>query len=176
MDIVEFFAQCGGKWFSQRTSYYLASKQSDVGKADLVIELLEQGDAAVIQLCEQHHVDPAQALCGARIVSNGTALQGKPQSTTTVLVPVGDRDQPNTGQLLRGATADQAVVTSRYVLGADQALTLIAEADGFYSEERLWFASENLRFRTSLLKQAGGFSMASFFSEIRMGVTKPPAS
>ncbi|HEY9702550.1 MAG TPA: phycobiliprotein lyase, partial [Allocoleopsis sp.] len=40
---------------------------------------------------------------------------------------------------------------------------------------RLWFASPNLRLRTSILKRFGGFSMASFCSEIRLGVTKPPA-
>jgi hypothetical protein len=42
-----------------------------------------------------------------------------------------------------------------------------------YSEERLWFASPNLRLRTSILKRFGGFSMASFCSEIRMGGVQP---
>ena len=40
-----------------------------------------------------------------------------------------------------------------------------------WSEERLWFASPNLRMRVSVLKRFGGFSMASFTSEIRMGST-----
>jgi hypothetical protein len=43
-----------------------------------------------------------------------------------------------------------------------------------YSEERLWFASPNLRLRTSILKRFGGFSMASLSSEIRMGVGAAP--
>jgi hypothetical protein len=43
-----------------------------------------------------------------------------------------------------------------------------------YSEERLWFASPNLRLRTSILKRFGGFSMASLSSEIRLGVTQAP--
>ncbi|MFS8836524.1 phycobiliprotein lyase, partial [Synechococcus sp. WC101] len=35
------------------------------------------------------------------------------------------------------------------------------------SEERIWFASPNLRLRASTVKRFGGFSMASFCSEVR---------
>lgn len=175
MDIVEFFELCNGKWFSQRTSYHLASKQSEGGKADLLIELLDKASPEVVRLCEQYAIDPAIALCGARITGTSTPDFGKPKSSSTLLVPIADGEQPNTGKLLReaGSLANSAL-TGRYVMGTDDALTLIAESDTLYSEERLWFASPNLRFRTSLLRQGEDFSMASFFSEIRMGVTKPP--
>jgi len=54
-------------------------------------------------------------------------------------------------------------------MGDDDALTLMGESETLYSEERLWFASPNLRLRTSTIKQLDGFSTASFCSEIRMG-------
>jgi hypothetical protein len=54
-------------------------------------------------------------------------------------------------------------------MGEDGALTLTTEYETMWSEERLWFASPNLRMRVSVLKRFGGFSMASFTSEIRMG-------
>jgi hypothetical protein len=60
-------------------------------------------------------------------------------------------------------------------LGSDDALTLITEYETMSSEERLWFASPNLRMRVSVLKRYGGFSMASFTSEIRTGGLKPTA-
>ena len=59
-------------------------------------------------------------------------------------------------------------------VGWDEALTLIAESDTMYSEERLWFASPNLRMRVSMTKINGNFSTTAFTSEIRMGV--PPAA
>lgn len=60
-------------------------------------------------------------------------------------------------------------VAGSYKMGDDQALTLITEYETMWSEERLWFASPNLRMRVGVLKRFGGFSMASFTSEIRMG-------
>jgi len=41
MDIQEFFELSAGKWFSHRTSHHLAFKQSESGKSDITIEMLE---------------------------------------------------------------------------------------------------------------------------------------
>ncbi|GAB4151487.1 MAG: phycobiliprotein lyase [Cyanobacteria bacterium J069] len=174
MDIVEFFEQSSGKWFSQRTSHHLAFKQTEGGKSDIVIDLLSKEDPAVVALCQQYEIDPALALCGARVTWDGTMEWDKEKHEgSTVIVPVPDADQPNEGKLLREqGYAEKAPVAGRYVMGDDDSLTLITEYETMYSEERLWFASPNLRLRTSILKRFGGFSMATFCSEIRMGGAK----
>ncbi|HEY9798667.1 MAG TPA: phycobiliprotein lyase [Leptolyngbyaceae cyanobacterium] len=174
MDIKEFFEQSAGKWFSQRTSHHLAFKQAESGKSNLTIEMLNADDPEVIKLCEQYNIDPQHALCGARVSWDGTMEWDKEKHQgSTVLVPVPDSEKPNEGQLLREmGYAEKAPVAGRYIMGSDQALTLITEYETMYSEERLWFASPNLRLRTSILKRFGGFSMASLSSEIRMGVTQ----
>lgn len=175
MDIQEFFEQSAGKWFSQRTSHHLAFKQTESGKSNITIEMLAKTAPEVMQLCEQYNTDPAIALCGARVTWNGTMeWDEEKHEGSTVLVVVPDSDQPNEGQLLREmGYAEKAPVAGRYSMGSDGALTLITEYETMYSEERLWFASPNLRLRTSILKRFGGFSMASLSSEIRMGVTQP---
>ena len=177
MNIVEFFQQSAGKWFSQRTSHHLAFKQSESGKSDIVIEMVPSNDPEVVKLCEQYEIDPALALCGARVTWNGTMEWDEEKHTgSTVLVPVADPENPNEGKLLREmGYAEKAPVAGRYRMGGDEALTLITEYESMYSEERLWFASPNLRLRTSILKRFGGFSMATFCSEIRMGGTQPQA-
>ncbi|MFQ3617643.1 MAG: phycobiliprotein lyase [Cyanobacteriota bacterium] len=174
MDIVEFFEQSSGKWFSQRTSHHLAFKQTESGKSDIVIDLLSKEDPAVVALCQQYEIDPALALCGARVTWDGTMEWDKEKHEgSTVIVPVADADQPNEGKMLREqGYAEKAPVAGRYVMGDDDSLTLITEYETMYSEERLWFASPNLRLRTSILKRFGGFSMATFCSEIRMGGAK----
>jgi hypothetical protein len=174
MDIVEFFEQSSGKWFSQRTSHHLAFKQTESGRSDIVIDLLNKGDPAVVALCQQYEIDPALALCGARVTWDGTMEWDKEKHEgSTVIVPVADTDQPNEGKMLREqGYAEKAPVAGRYVMGDDDSLTLITEYETMYSEERLWFASPNLRLRTSILKRFGGFSMATFCSEIRMGGAK----
>lgn len=178
MDIVEFFDLSAGKWFSQRTSHHLAFKQSEAGKSELQIDMLAKDDPAVIQLCEQYSFNPAEALCGARVTWTGTMEWDKEKHEgSTVLVPVADPNNPMEGKLLRElGYAEKAPVAGRYVMGSDEALTLITEYETMYSEERLWFASPNLRLRTSILKRFGGFSLASFCSEIRTGNLKPMPS
>lgn len=177
MDIKEFFELSAGKWFSQRTSHHLAFKQSESGKSDIKIEMLPADDPEVIKLCEQYEISPQLAWGGARVTWDGTMEWDETKHAgSTVLVPIADPDKPNEGKLLRDVGyAEKAAVAGRYIMGSDEALTLITEYDTMYSEERLWFASPNLRLRTSILKRFGGFSMASFCSEIRMGVTKAPA-
>lgn len=174
MDIQTFFEQSVGRWFSQRTSHHLAFKQSESGKSQLTIELLTVTDPAVIALCSQYEVDGSHALCGARVSWDGTMeWDEEKHEGSTVIVPVADGENSTEGKLLREmGYAEKAPVAGRYVMGSDGALTLITEYDTMYSEERIWFASPNLRLRTSILKRFGGFSMASFCSEIRLGVTQ----
>ncbi len=172
MDIVEFFQLSNGKWFSQRSN--LAAKASSGGRSDLYIEALSASDPAVIQLCEQNHVDPSQALCGVRMRWEGSMeLEREKSSGSTVLVPLSGSNQTNEGMLLRDSKSSEETA-SRYIMGTDDALTLITESGDLYAEERVWFASPNLRLRTRILRQANGVNVASFCSEIRMGVTKPP--
>lgn len=175
MDIKEFFELSTGKWFSHRTSHHLAFKQSEDGKSDIVIESLAHDHPEVVKLCEQHNVDPVRASCGARVTWNGTMeWDEEKHSGSTVLVAVPDENNPQEGQLLREmGYAEKAPVAGRYTMGNDDALTLTTEYETMWSEERLWFASPNLRMRVGVLKRFGGFSMASFTSEIRMGGGQP---
>lgn len=176
MDIQEFFQLSAGKWFSQRTSHHLAFKQSENGKSDIKIEMLPQDDPEVVKLCEQYEISPALAWGGARVTWDGTMEGDKEKHEgSTVLVPIADPENSNEGKLLRDVGyAEKAAVAGRYIMGSDDSLTLITDYETMYSEERLWFASPNLRLRTSILKRFGGFSMATFCSEIRLGGTQPP--
>ncbi|AFZ23156.1 homodimeric phycobilin lyase, CpcS-III family [Cylindrospermum stagnale PCC 7417] len=173
MNIEEFFELSAGKWFSHRTSHHLAFKESEDGKSDIVIESLAADHPEVIKLCEQYEIHPSSASCGARVTWNGTMeWDEEKHSGSTVLVTVPNTENPDEGKLLREmGYAEKAPVAGTYKMGSDGALMLITEYETMWSEERLWFASPNLRMRVSILKRFGGFSMASFTSEIRMGGT-----
>jgi CpeS-like protein len=177
MDIKEFFQLSAGKWFSQRTSHHLAFKQAESGKSDIRIEILSADDPAAIKLCQQYEIDTALVWGGVRVTWDGTMDWDKVKNVgSSVLVPIPDPDRPEGGKLLRDiGYAGKSAIAGRYILGKDDALTLISEDETMYSEERLWFASPNLRLRTSILKRFDGFSKASFCSEIRMGIAQPQA-
>ncbi len=173
MDITEFFQQSAGKWVSQRTSHHPAFKQPEGGRSDFYIEALPSDDPAVVQLCQENGVDAALAVGGVRTRWDGVMEQNQGKRTgSALLVAIADPTQPNQGRLLRPAS-EADPLAGRYVMGDDEALTLIGESETLYAEERVWFASPNLRLRTSTIKQADGFSTASFCSEIRMGGSPP---
>ncbi len=171
MNIEEFFQLSAGKWFSHRTSHHLAFKQAENGKSDIVIEMLSADHPDVIKLCEQYEFEPSRASCGARVTWNGTMeWDEEKHNGSTVLVIVPNEDDADEGKLLREmGYAEKTPVAGSYKMGSDGALTLVTEYETMWSEERLWFASPNLRMRVGVLKRFGGFSMASFTSEIRMG-------
>jgi CpeS-like protein len=178
MDIKDFFQMSAGKWFSHRTSHHLGLNQSESGKSDLQMELLEKTDPAVVQICQQHQVKPELAVCGLRVTWEGYMQRDPSQlKGSTVLVPIADLEQASAGQLLRNVKSGEKIPSvSRYQMGADAALTLTIEDQSLSSEERIWFASPNLRLRTNVVKQPDGFGLASFSSEIRMGVTQLPVN
>ncbi|MBD2678665.1 MULTISPECIES: phycobiliprotein lyase [Nostoc] len=177
MNIEEFFQLSAGKWFSHRTIHHLALNQSEHGKSDTIIETLPADHPEVSKLCQQYEINPSSASCALKVTWNGT-MEGEQvkHSGSTVLVSVPDTDNPAQGKLLRQIVdAQKTLVPGRYQIDSDGALTLITEDETIKSEERLWFASPNLRMRVNVLKRSGGFNITSFTSEIRLAGFPPAA-
>jgi CpeS-like protein len=178
MDIQSFFQLCDGKWISQRTTHHLLEQNNQSGRSDLWGENLEASHGDVVTLCQQLDVDPSLAQCGLRLrwseVAEAYQSRFKPRDEGSVLLvaitphpasaPSEDR---HTGQLLRSLNADRGT-TGTFSLGADEALTLQFEEADVLSEERIWFASPNLRLRSSSIKKNDTVCITTFCSEIRM--------
>ena len=164
MEIKEFLQQCEGRWFAQRTSYQVNQEKFENNKSEITVELLSSERPEVIELCQQHEIEPQRSLGG--IQSSWEQSAGGPQKGATVLVFVPDSDSKHQGKLLQSTRSDASVAAGHFLL-REEALTLTI-TDGTASlEERLWFASSNLRLRTSLLKQGNDLSTTCFYSEIR---------
>lgn len=186
MDIQAFFQLCDGKWISQRTTHQLLEQNNQSGRSDLWGEILDATDGDVVTLCQQGNVDPSQALCGLRLrwsevaeayeskfkkKDEGSALMvAIAHSSTTPTHP--ESTEHSSGQLLRSLNAANAGVGT-FSIGADEALTLRFEDAGTISEERIWFASPNLRLRSSSIQKDGIVCVTTFCSEIRMAAPAP---
>jgi hypothetical protein len=166
---MEFFKKSEGNWFSQRTSHHLAFRKQEAGKSELSITCYDRDHPKVLAVCELHNVDPTSVAGGAEVTWDGTmAFDEKTYQNIAVLVPVPDQDDPLSGLMLRDkGYAEEVPVAGRYRMNADESMTLVTEYSATESEERLWFASPNLRLRTGVVKRFGGFSMTTFCSEIR---------
>jgi hypothetical protein len=60
-------------------------------------------------------------------------------------------------------------VVGFYHIDDDGGLNLVTDYETMSSVERFWFASPDLRLRSSTVKRFGGFSTASFCTETRIG-------
>jgi hypothetical protein len=189
MDIQAFFQRCDGKWISQRTTHQLLEQNNQSGRSDLWGDILDASDGDVVALCQQLNTDPSQALCGLRLrwsevteayenkfkkKNEGAALlvaiSGESKTVTSSESPASAH---SSGQLLRSLNAVNAG-TGTFSIGADEALTLRFEDADAVSEERIWFASPNLRLRSSSIQKDGIVCVTTFCSEIRMAAPNPP--
>jgi phycoerythrin-associated linker protein len=169
MDIKEFFDRSAGTWLSQRTHYHLAHQEIGDGKSEIAIELLAADAAEVDNLCKSLGIETTSAWSGVKVRWDNSSDWGKDkQIGSSLLVAIPDADNAQTGKLVQKVNTPQAQpMTGQYSFDEDQALTLIAENGTTRTEERIWFANENLRLRTSLVKKGDRVSRAAFYSEIR---------
>jgi phycoerythrin-associated linker protein len=177
MEIQSFLEMCAGNWFSQRTNYLFTEQVSENHKSELAIAFLAPTDSALIELCQQRDIAPIQTAGGWVIRWESSKDWDSPkQKGSAILVFIPDAASANSGQILRGAgQSHEAPMQGSYKLGIDEALTLIIQDGNFEAEERIWFASENLRLRTSLFKQGESYRQTAFYSEIRKLPLPPPA-
>jgi hypothetical protein len=169
MNIKEFLNLSAGNWFVQRTNYQLNAGEADNSKADITVEFLSSDDAQVIQICEQNNIDASLSLGGTKYSWDTSVDALKPkQKGSSLLILIPNSNEPQTGKLLKQSkNINENNSFGRYILGQDLALTLIVETENIYAEERQWFASDNLKFRTTIVKDSNGNTQTSFYSEIR---------
>lgn len=170
MNPEKFLSQSAGRWFSQRTNYFLERNQSASSKADLTIEFLPGNDTRVTELCQKHNLDSSLAIGGMVQSWDNSVDWGKDKQVgSATIVLVKDPDSETKGKLIR---SQDSQVCGHYVLGEDEALTFTLTNEEMEAEERQWFASDNFKMRTTVVKFKDGSEQTSFYSEIRKAAPK----
>ena len=168
MDIQTFLDLCIGKWLSQRTTHCLDQEKAENNKTEMVIERLTSSDEQLVSLCQQVNVDPSSTLGGLRASwDTASSWDRSAQRGATIIVLLPDENNPENGQLLQSTAQSSSALSGYYSLGTDEALTLKLEKDSTHWQERIWFASPNLRLRSSLILGEKGEKNTAFYSEIR---------
>ncbi len=173
MDIAQFVELSLGRWRSQRSAHHLAFRHFEEITSTIDIVPLEAKDPQVISLCKSYNIDPSKATHPFRMSWEGESDwdEEEIQAGTTILVPIPDPDNPKTGELLRDrGYAETIPAVAKYHLTEDGTFVLITTYEQAAAEEKIWFTSDNLRFRVSLIKTSDGkgVTTASFSSEIRV--------
>jgi hypothetical protein len=144
----------------------------------ITVETLPADDPRIIEICKMHNEDPAQSVGGSFVTWNGAMAwdkEGEDHKGETVFALIPDADNPRNGKLLRErGYAEIVPVAGRFEMDEDDALNLITEYETMSVIERFWFATPDLRLRTSAVKRFGGFNTATFCAEARTAEPAPP--
>ena len=174
MNIEQFVAQSEGKWRSMRSGHSLAFQQFEDVLSEVEISKIDSNDADIAKLlaASKMHSDRVVA-CPFRMqwaaesdwepddpneVSSGSCL--------IVPLPLDDTH----GNLLRSVGyAEAAPAESSYSFLSDGTFVLTTKYEQSIAEERIWFVSDNVRCRSSVLRTSAGSGIlqTSFASEVR---------
>lgn len=172
MNITEFVNLSLGRWRSQRSAHHLAFSHYEQILSTIDIVSLDANDPAAIELCKTHDINPQIIVSPFRMSWEGESdwEEEETSSGSTVLVPIPDRDDPKKGRLLREQGYAETIASiGNYYFTDDDTFVLSTPYERAMAEEKIWFATPNLRLRVSLIKTSAGSGVttASFSSEIR---------
>lgn len=169
MDIKDFLDLNQGSWFSQRTTYNLQQEKADSCKSELIVEYLSATTTDVISLCQEINLNPELTIGGTKTSWDTSLDTSKPkQKGHSLIILMPETDNCGKGRIItKNSQLPNKLMSGRYILGDDEALTLLVEDKTNYFEERIWFAIPNLRLRTTLIKPSRDFGQTCFYSEIR---------
>lgn len=170
MTVDEFFAKSVGEWRSQRSSHNLAWTQFEAITSDISIVPKPLDDPAVVELCTSNKVDPKDVITSIEMSWEGESDWDDDQEIEGCVLMSVIKDTPTTGRLLRSkGYAEEIPAVGNWAMRDDGAFVLHTAYEAASAEERIWFATPDLRLRVSNIRTSSGRGVvtASFSSEIR---------
>ncbi len=172
IDIQAFVAQSIGRWRSQRSGHNLAFQHFEEVRSVVDIAPRSVEDADVIELCKSNGIDPELATSPFFMEWDAESDWDDEEKNTgsCLLVPVPDLNDKVRGQLLRSqGYAEVMPAVGDYRFTEEGMFVLVTPYEQAAAEERIWFATKNLRLRVSniLTSNGEGVLTTSFASEVR---------
>ena len=173
MQLETFIARSLGSWRSMRSGHSLAFQQFEDVRSSVLIEAMDPQDPLVLQLLHESSVSTTEPLLPFRIEWHAESDwepddPSEISAGSCVLVPV--PSDHCKGIMLRSAGyAESEQAISNYTFLEDDTFILHTQYGQSIAEERIWFVSENVRCRSSVLRTSAGSGVlqTSFASEIR---------
>ncbi|WP_320665057.1 phycobiliprotein lyase [Prochlorococcus sp. MIT 1223] len=173
MKIENFIKRSEGNWKSMRSGHSLAFKQFEEIVSDIRINLLSVNDNEVLNLVKKNNISSGEFTSPFIICWEAESNWEEEKKDTTlngscVIVPVPISEEK--GIMLRSSGYVENIETkSEYEFLEEGTILLSTNYNKTIAEERIWFISENLRCRSSVIKSSGSNSIlqTSYASEIR---------
>ena len=176
MTIEQFVAQSSGKWRSMRSGHSLAFQQFEEVLSEVTIEAISKDDSAVKQLLEsslanKYNLDTISSPFKMEWCAESDWEPEDPSEVSSgscIIIPL--VKDISSGTLIRSiGYAEAEAAISEYNFSNDGTFTLTTNYEQSIAEEKIWFVSENVRCRSSVLRTSAGSGVlqTSFASEVR---------
>ena len=176
MTIEQFVAQSTGRWRSMRSGHSLAFQQFEEVLSEVTIEEISREDSAVKELLEsslanQYNLDTISSPFKMEWCAESDWEPDDPSEVSSgscIIVPFAK--DISSGTLIRSVGyAEAEAAISEYKFSNDGTFTLTTNYEQSIAEEKIWFVSENVRCRSSVLRTSAGSGVlqTSFASEVR---------
>ena len=174
MNIEQFVAQSEGKWRSMRSGHSLAFQQFEDVLSEVEITRINTTDTDIAQLLVSSNLEPDRQVSSPFRMTWAAESDWEPDDPSEVssgsclIVPL-PIDETR-GMLLRSlGYAEAAAAKSTYAFLSDGTFVLKTGYEQSIAEERIWFVSEHVRCRSSVLRTSAGSGVlqTSFASEVR---------
>ena len=174
MNIEEFFLRSVGKWNSMRSVHSLAFQEFEEIRSKIKIIPTKRNDSRVIKLLKDNLITNNQwhkaFLINWEAKSEWEETNQKETfSGESILVPI--EVTKTEGKIIRSVGYTEAIeVISLYKLLDDGTLIIHSNYNDIYTEERIWFVSNNLRSRSSVTRAINSLAIlqTSYASEVRL--------
>ena len=174
MNIEQFVAQSIGEWRSMRSGHSLAFQQFEDVLSEISIKAFNDDQNKISELIKASS-QPSDSQYHSPFCMEWNAESdwepddpSEVSSGSCLIVPI--PSDVTSGKLLRSVGYAEAVAAeSDYRFLDDGTFILKTHYDQSIAEERIWFISEHVRCRSSVLKTSAGSGIlqASFASEVR---------
>ena len=174
MDIEQFVAQSIGEWRSMRSGHSLAFQQFEDVLSEISIKAFNDDPNKISELIKASS-EPSNSQYRSPFCMEWNAESdwepddpSEVSSGSCLIIPIPSNEI--SGKLLRSVGYAEAVAAeSEYRFLDDGTFILKTHYDQSIAEERIWFVSEHVRCRSSVLKTSAGSGIlqASFASEVR---------
>ncbi|AAP99389.1 MULTISPECIES: phycobiliprotein lyase [Prochlorococcus] len=178
MGIEEFVNKSEGEWNSMRSGHSLAFKQFEEVLSHISITLLQPDDTQIKDYLKESEYSKPQIISPFKIEWSGESnWKGSDSSNDlsgcSLLIPIPSSKQE--GIILRSMGYTEKIdAISNYHFISDGTIVLSTVYEQTVAEERIWFISENVRCRSSVILslESKAILQTSFASEIKR-VHKP---
>ena len=176
MTIEQFVAQSSGKWRSMRSGHSLAFQQFEEVLSEVTIEEISKDDSVVKELLEsslanKHNLETISSPFKMEWCAESDWEPEDPSEVSSgscIIIPL--VKDISSGTLIRSVGyAEAEAAISEYNFSNDGTFTLTTNYEQSIAEEKIWFVSENVRCRSSVLRTSAGSGVlqTSFASEVR---------